>query len=47
MQSTSYNVIKIVADEGKVFDWKTPRYKQEPIDANDLSKGTKDGEQEQ
>ena len=46
MQSTSYNVIKIVADEGKVFDWKKPRYKQEPVDANDLSKGTKDGEQE-
>ena len=26
MQSTNYNLIRYDADEGKVFDWKEPRY---------------------
>lgn len=26
MRTQSYNLTKYVADEGKVFDWKTPRF---------------------
>lgn len=26
MKSTSFNLVRYDADEGKVFDWKEPRY---------------------
>jgi hypothetical protein len=26
MKSTNFNIIRYDADEGKVFDWKEPRY---------------------
>lgn len=33
MKSTNFNIIRYDADEGKVFDWKEPRYIYEPIDS--------------
>jgi hypothetical protein len=29
MKSTTYNLIRYDADEGKVFDWKEPRFIQD------------------
>lgn len=29
MKSTAYNLIRYDADEGKVFDWKEPRFIQD------------------
>lgn len=29
MKSTNFNLIRYDADEGKVFDWKEPRYVQD------------------
>lgn len=31
MKSTNFNLVRYDADEGKVFDWKEPRYIYEPI----------------
>ena len=28
MKSTNFNIIRYDADEGKVFDWKEPRYSE-------------------
>lgn len=36
MKATNYNLVRYDADEGKVFDWKEPRYIEK-----------EDGEQEQ
>lgn len=33
MKSTNFNLIRYDADEGKVFDWKEPRFK-EVVDEN-------------
>lgn len=32
MLSQNYELLRYDADEGKVFDWATPRYRQELID---------------
>lgn len=32
MKSTNFTLTRYDADEGKVFDWKEPRYIYEPID---------------
>ena len=29
MKSTNFNIVRYDADEGKVFDWKEPRYREE------------------
>lgn len=29
MKSTEYNLVRYDADEGKVFDWKEPRYTED------------------
>lgn len=29
MKSTNFNIIRYDADEGKVFDWKEPRFREE------------------
>ena len=28
MKSTNFNIVRYDADEGKVFDWKEPRYSE-------------------
>lgn len=28
MKSTNFNIVKYEADEGMVFDWKEPRYRE-------------------
>ena len=35
MRSTNFNLIRYDADEGKVFDWKEPRYIQDE-NGNDI-----------
>lgn len=35
MKSTNFNIIRYDADEGKVFDWKEPRYNTDP-DGNEV-----------
>ena len=35
MRSTNFNLIRYDADEGKVFDWKEPRYVQDE-NGNDI-----------
>lgn len=30
MKSTNFNIIRYDADEGKVFDWKEPRFNKTP-----------------
>lgn len=35
MKSTAYNLIRYDADEGKVFDWKEPRF-HEDEDGNQI-----------
>lgn len=29
MKSTNFNIVRYDADDGMVFDWKEPRYKEE------------------
>lgn len=29
MKSTNFNIVRYDADDGKVFDWKEPRYREE------------------
>ena len=29
MKSTNFNIVRYDADNGKVFDWKEPRYREE------------------
>ena len=29
MKSTNFNIVRYDADEGMVFDWKEPRYREE------------------
>lgn len=46
MKSTNYSLTRYQAEDGCVFDWKEPRYKEIPIDENNPELGTKQGEQE-
>ena len=46
MISQNYSLIRFDADEGKVFDWKEPRYEEILIDENNPELGTKQGEQQ-
>ena len=32
MKSTNFELVRYDADENKVFDWKEPRYHDEPVD---------------
>ena len=41
MKSTNFTLIKYEADEGKVFDWKEPRYIYELIDPEHPELGEK------
>ena len=34
MKSTNFNIVRYDADDGKVFDWKEPRYREE-LDENE------------
>ena len=46
MISSNYSLTRYDSDEGKVFDWAEPRYKEVLIDENNPELGTKQGEQE-
>ena len=46
MISSNYSLTRYDADDGKVFDWKEPRYQEVFIDENNPELGTKQGEQE-
>lgn len=46
MKAQEFQLIQYDADEGKVFDWKEPRYLQVPVNPNNPEEGTKNGEQE-
>lgn len=46
MKAQEFQLIRYDADEGKVFDWKEPRYLQVPINPYNPKEGTKNGEQE-
>ena len=41
MKSTNFNLVRYDADEGKVFDWKEPRYIYELIDKSNPELGKK------
>lgn len=41
MKSTNFTLVRYDADEGKVFDWKEPRYIYEPIDPEHPELGEK------
>ena len=45
MISSNYSLTRYDADEGKVFDWKEPRYDEVLIDENNPGLGTKQGDQ--
>ena len=46
MKAQEFQLIRYDADEGKVFDWKEPRYLQVPVNPYNPEEGTKNGEQE-
>ena len=46
MKSTNFNIIRYDSDEGKVFDWKEPRYIYEIIDSDHPELGEKQVGQE-
>lgn len=46
MKAQEFQLIRYDADEGKVFDWKEPRYLQVPVNPYNPKEGTKNGEQE-
>lgn len=46
MKAQEFQLIQYDADEGKVFDWKEPRYLQVPVNPYSPEEGTKNGEQE-
>lgn len=46
MKAQEFQLIRYDADEGKVFDWKEPRYLQVPVNLYNPKEGTKNGEQE-
>jgi hypothetical protein len=46
MKATSFKLIRYDADDGKVFDWKEPRYEEVLIDENNPELGTRQGEQQ-
>lgn len=41
MISSNYSLTRFDADEGKVFDWKEPRYNEVPVDPEHPEAGTK------
>ena len=41
MKSTNYALIRYDADDGKVFEWAEPRYREELIDEEHPEMGTK------
>jgi hypothetical protein len=41
-----FALVRYDADEGKVFDWKEPRYDEVLIDENNPELGTRQGEQQ-
>jgi hypothetical protein len=41
MKTTNFNLIKYEAEDGKVFDWKEPRYQEVPVDIENPDAGTK------
>ena len=45
MISSNYSLTRYDAAEGKVFDWKEPRYDEVLIDENNPELGTKQGDQ--
>ena len=45
MISSNYSLTRYDSDEGKVFDWKEPRYDEVLIDENNPELGTKQGDQ--
>ena len=46
MKAQEFQLIRYDADEGKVFDWKEPRYLQVPVNPYNPEEGIKNGEQE-
>ena len=46
MKAQEFQLTRYDADEGKVFDWKEPRYLQVPVNAYNPEEGTQNGEQE-
>lgn len=36
MKSTNFNIVRYDADEGKVFDWKEPRFREERDERGNL-----------
>ena len=46
MKTQEFQLTRYDADEGKVFDWKEPRYLQVPVNPYNPEEGTKNGEQE-
>lgn len=46
MKAQEFQLIRYDADEGKVFDWKEPRYLQVPVNPDNPAEGETEGEQE-
>lgn len=46
MRAQNFNLVRYDADDGKVFDWKKPRYIYEPIDPEHPELGEKQVGQE-
>ena len=46
METQDFKLTRYDADEGKVFDWKEPRYQKVPINPDKPEEGEKNGEQE-
>ena len=46
MKTQEFQLTRYDADEGKVFDWKEPRYQKVPINPDKPEDGEKNGEQE-
>lgn len=41
MKSTNFALVRYDADDGKVFDWKEPRYTEVPVDPEKPEAGMK------
>ena len=46
MKTQDFKLTRYDADDGKVFDWKKPRYQKVPINPDKPEDGVKYGEQE-
>lgn len=42
MKATNFNLVKYEADEGKVFDWKEPRFREEHDERGNLISKTQE-----